>query len=1367
MTKDECDVACQTLGLSSIYPDIFSGDDIDDIVSLHCMLLSLQLTCAKCWIDCGLEVDTVVGHSFGQLTALCIAGCISLKDVFFFVSSRARLVRDSWGLERGTMLSVECDKEELEAVVCLVNLTNGLHLDVACYNGPRSFVLAGDEPSIEKAEMECRSFKTTRLRNSHAYHSHLTNGILDPLAGVAKTITIRPPRIRIETCSAGRAWSEFTAGNFVQHTREPVHFADAIERIASYLPSAIWLEAGSSSPVISMTRRIIASKPGRTDIFLPVEIGDADAATHLAKIACQLWIAGSVTQHWLFHNSSRHQYTKLNLPPYQFDKSSHWVQYKPRSGPKVKKTSNLVNILVDDIELAGEHLFAVDTANAEFELAARGHAVAGQSLCPASMYIELAARCVMDLQRTNDTGTRHILPYVEGLTMSAPLGLGKGTAVFLRLKETRPTTWEFAVVSRYTSSGVTTRIAQGEIEHARGRISSVGGSEAQTQRLLKLLQRSSVYHSRNSASVAGVSGSMVYKLFSDVVEYASYYRGVQSVSACGTEAIGLVSTSTDKTSSFNASICDFISLDNFLQVAGIHVNCLSPRDNDQVFICTAVEEIIFSSSFMTNRDSRSWTVYTRYEPKSLVEVTNNIMVCDSLSGDLVLAIMGARFKSIPFKSVARSLAKLNKGPTNSNTTAKLHSDDSEDLHDSAYQTGPPSPSGDWLEPEVSMQTSKSLMREMVPKLHSPQTISIEPQQESQPNTSSDLSLLLCSMFSAILEVPIQEIKPTATLDDLGIDSLLVTEVLSEIKTRFSVSLDQVQLMTCPNVASVASLIQGSRTPPKHQGPIEATHKSKDHLINGDKLTNGHNPTNGNRLTNGHSATDRTDHTKADDDIFTGYSLSNGGAYTNGHMFIDSYPSEAPGEKSKQVFANHHEDRQPQEKNANLAVACCDCFVDMNASYDQRAALTGFAGFCGNAFSLQSKLVVQYVVEAFVSLGCPLRALNSGDEAPAIRFEARHKKLIPQLYKILRDADLVTEGAGGQFLRTKKPISTIPTSALLEEMLEIFPKHASETRLLHTTAHRLADCLSGVADPLALLFRDAKARTLLEDVYTNAPMFKTGTLVLAQYLLKVLTRVGASREIKILELGAGTGGTSKQLIETLAAPGLRYKFSYTFSDLSSSLVLAARRKFSKWPFMHYTVLDIENEPDSQLMGAYDIIISTNCIHATKSLVQSCTNIRKMLRADGVLCLVELTRNLYWFDLVFGLLEGWWLFNDGREHALADEQRWKRCLLASGFEWIDWTSSSAAESDILRVITASPYCSAPLDKDVGLSRDGVSQRNGSSDHNTLRETVTFKELDGLSLLADIYYPSKVVEPKEKLPVGQSHHHSPLLQQAPLTK
>lgn len=1255
----------------------------------------------------------MVGHSFGQFAALCVADSISLKDAFLFASSRARLIRDCWGPDRGTMLSVECDKDELEAVVRQVNSTSGVHVDFACYNGPRSFVLAGDGPSIEMVEKECSSFKKTRLRNSHAYHSYLADDILDDLAEITKSIKMQPPRIRVETCSAGGTWSQFAVGKMVQHTREPVYFADAVERITSRLPSAIWLEAGSSTPIIAMTRRVTTLKPGRSDVFIPIELGNSDAITHLAKAACQLWTAGSSAQHWLFHPSSRYRYKNLNLPPYQFEKSRHWIENKPRSEPTTKEAPSLVTLLNKDGATTGEHLFAVDTTNDIFELAARGHAVTGQSLCPASMYIELAARCVMVLQRTDNKQEAQTLPHIEGLTMSAPLGLGVGTAVFLRLRKTGPETWEFALFSRPSLQHDPVNLGAKETEHAKGSISSFAAGEAVVERQLKLLQRSSTHRIQKLPSATGINGAMVYGLFSDVVEYASYYRGVQSVSASENEAVGHVTSPTDKLSCMDASVCDLISLDNFLQVAGIHVNCLSKRNDDQVFMCTAVEEMIFSAAFMSSRgETRAWTIYTRYEHTSKVEVSNDIFVCDA-SGALVLAILGANFRSVPFKSVARSLTKLNK-PSTTNGLTSLHIRNSEDLRDSAYQTRSPSPAED---DRAAKQSFDAPLRQLSKDLPPSPTVAVH----QQPN---NLIQLTCRMFSAILEIPIEEIKPTSTLEDLGIDSLLATEVLSEILTRFNVSLTQAQLSTCTDVLSLVQLIQPGETTQKQQKPVtKPEHKQKS----GEKLTNRAHLTNRKHLTNGDTYTN-------------GEKLTNGGHLTNG------YHSPSGTEKSQSTY-NH------QESHMNLAVESCERFTKAKALYDHHADTTGFTGFCTEAFPVQSKLVVQYVVNAFSSLGSSLQELKSGDEVPAFNFDAKHEKLVPQLYKILADAGLVAKSAEGIFYRTNKPVPTLDTSTLLDELLNRFPKHTSETKLLYTTGHRLADCLSGSADPISLIFRDAAARTLLEDVYTNAPMFKTGTLVLAQYLSMALERVGANRELKILELGAGTGGTSKNVIDTLVKLGPKYKFSYTFTDLSSSLVATARRKFSKWPFMQYTVLDIEKEPHPEFLGAYDIILSTNCIHATKNLVQSTTNIRKMLRPDGILCLVELTRNLYWFDLVFGLLEGWWLFNDGREHALASERRWKKELHTSGFQWVDWSGSTTAESDILRVITASPHKVVPVGISSRLALANGNTTNGSSELNTMMETLKFKEVDGLELLADVYYPPEVVDHGRTLPVGKS--------------
>lgn len=72
-----------------------------------------------------------------------------------------------------------------------------------------------------------------------------------------------------------------------------------------------------------------------------------------------------------------------------------------------------------------------------------------------------------------------------------------------------------------------------------------------------------------------------------------------------------------------------------------------------------------------------------------------------------------------------------------------------------------------------------------------------------------------------------------------------------------------------------------------------------------------------------------------------------------------------------------------------------------------------------------------------------------------------------------------------------------------------------------------------------------------------------------------------------------------------------------------VLIAARRMFKHVPELEYYVLDIERELLAKDLSSFHVITSTNCIHATQNLMNSLSKIRKMLRNDGVIALVEIT------------------------------------------------------------------------------------------------------------------------------------------------
>ncbi|KIA75610.1 polyketide synthase [Aspergillus ustus] len=164
-------------------------------------------------------------------------------------------------------------------------------------------------------------------------------------------------------------------------------------------------------------------------------------------------------------------------------------------------------------------------------------------------------------------------------------------------------------------------------------------------------------------------------------------------------------------------------------------------------------------------------------------------------------------------------------------------------------------------------------------------------------------------------------------------------------------------------------------------------------------------------------------------------------------------------------------------------------------------------------------------------------------------------------------------------------------------------------------------------------------------------------------------------MRILEIGAGTGGTTLLALQALTSfNGEPMYGSYTFTDVSSGFFAAAKERFAQYPAIEFKVLDIERDPDSQGfdVGSYDLIIASNVIHATETLNRTLTHVRKLLHPKGRFYLQELTPSAAkMINLIMGPLPGWWLGEaDGRgSEPLVSPERWDAELKGAGFEGVE--------------------------------------------------------------------------------------------------
>ena len=155
------------------------------------------------------------------------------------------------------------------------------------------------------------------------------------------------------------------------------------------------------------------------------------------------------------------------------------------------------------------------------------------------------------------------------------------------------------------------------------------------------------------------------------------------------------------------------------------------------------------------------------------------------------------------------------------------------------------------------------------------------------------------------------------------------------------------------------------------------------------------------------------------------------------------------------------------------------------------------------------------------------------------------------HDILREAGLI-ESTGNFLIRSETPVDHAQASSLHEKLQQRYPQHKSELQLLRLTCLNLPKILTGAISPIQVLFGNRENKAVLEDVYTNGPMYAAITKLLGKFLTSTFQACnkGGDRIFRILELGAGTGGTTKYVLDRLAE---RHINASTCSQTSPNLL----------------------------------------------------------------------------------------------------------------------------------------------------------------------------------------------------------------------
>ncbi len=274
---------------------------------------------AMLWKSWGVEPDSVLGYSIGEVVAGTVSGVISLPDAVRMTARRSRMMQ---ALPPGAMVAVALSEENLRPLL-------GDDLDIGAINGPEHTTVAGSheamEPFLRRLDEQRVPYKAIIV--PHGYHSRMMDPIVGPYREVAASVRFHPPEVDFfSSLSGARVTAEELADPdyWAREAREAIRFSPAVEALATD-ENRIFLEAGPaqmlsklvrSHPAISKSHIVLSSCPGPQQ--------PASEARYALWTLGRLWLAGQSVNWDGVYGGERP--VRVALPGYSFERQRYWIE---------------------------------------------------------------------------------------------------------------------------------------------------------------------------------------------------------------------------------------------------------------------------------------------------------------------------------------------------------------------------------------------------------------------------------------------------------------------------------------------------------------------------------------------------------------------------------------------------------------------------------------------------------------------------------------------------------------------------------------------------------------------------------------------------------------------------------------------------------------------------------------------------------------------------------------------------------------------------------------------------------------------------------------------------------------------------------
>lgn len=241
---------------------------------------------------------------------------------------------------------------------------------------------------------------------------------------------------------------------------------------------------------------------------------------------------------------------------------------------------------------------------------------------------------------------------------------------------------------------------------------------------------------------------------------------------------------------------------------------------------------------------------------------------------------------------------------------------------------------------------------------------------------------------------------------------------------------------------------------------------------------------------------------------------------------------------------------------------------------------------------------------------------------------RHAWIVRRWLRTLTaEGRLTQDPATGGYLELSAPGRAEYAQArrTLDEACRALGYPASMTQFFLATADRLPLLLQDRTNVQEVLFPRGATDTAEGNYRDSAPSRWANHATAELIVREAEHRAGSAQPLRILEAGAGVGGTTEAVFDALG----RAPVDYLFTDVSRFFLQTAQARFSARPGLRHALFDINTDPLAQGLtpASHDVILAANVLHNARHVGRALAALRELLVADGLLVLVESTREHY--------------------------------------------------------------------------------------------------------------------------------------------